>query len=91
MFTAFVAANITAFAQEGSPKTAAFLEQYCLKCHDKDQAKGDVVLETFHQKQDLRLLFKVYDQTVLEYMPPKGKKQPSLGERKEFSDLLEDV
>ncbi len=35
------------------------------------------------------MLFKVYDQTMLEYMPPKGKKQPSPEERKEFSDLLE--
>jgi hypothetical protein len=91
MFAAFVLANITATAQDGSPKALAFLEQYCFKCHDKESAKGDVVLETFHQKRDLRLLFKVYDQTMLEYMPPKGKKQPSPVERKEFSNQLEEM
>ena len=56
------------FARE---EVAVFLETYCLDCHDKDTAKGDVVLEPFHEQQSLRMLFDVYDQTLLEYMPPK--------------------
>ena len=68
-----------------------FLETYCLDCHDKETAKGDVVLETFHEQQGLRMLFDVYDQALLEYMPPKKKKQPSPGERAEFIGQLDDM
>jgi hypothetical protein len=54
VFAAFVLVSITALAQDGNPKTLAFLEQYCLKCHDKEAAKGDVVLESFHKKRGIR-------------------------------------
>jgi hypothetical protein len=72
-------------------KVAVFLENHCLDCHDRESAKGDLVLEDFHRKQDLRTLFDVYDQTILEYMPPEKKKQPTTEERKAFVDQLEEM
>ena len=72
-------------------KVAVFLENHCLDCHDRESAKGDLVLEDFHRKQDLRTLFDVYDQAILEYMPPEKKKQPTTEERKAFVDQLEEM
>lgn len=78
------------FASAAIVETAEFLENYCLDCHDNDTQKGKVNLETFHAKRDLRQLFDVYDQTILEYMPPaKSKSQPTARERAEFVRVLE--
>ena len=74
-----------------SEPVGRFLENYCMDCHDRDTAKGDVVLETFHKQQGLRMLFDVYDQALLEYMPPKKKKQPSPEERAAFIGHLEEM
>lgn len=77
-------------AQSQGATTAEFLESYCLDCHDRDMQKGKVNLEVFHKERDLRQLFDVYDQTILEYMPPeKSKSQPTARERAEFVRALE--
>ena len=66
-----------------------YLEKYCLDCHDSNASEGDVDLESFHRKHSLRQLFDVYDQSVLEYMPPNDAEQPSETERANFIAALE--
>jgi hypothetical protein len=67
-----------------------FIDKYCIECHDSDTEEGDVNLEVFHDKRDLRQLFDVYDQTILEYMPPEDEKtQPTLQDRSDFVHVLE--
>lgn len=64
----------------------AFLSKYCLECHDAETEKGKVNLEGLSHDSDMRLLFDIYDQTILEQMPPEKKKQPSISERQAFVD-----
>lgn len=68
---------------------AAYLREYCLDCHDSETAEGEVNLETFGRESSLRQLFDVYDQTVLEYMPPEDAEQPTPEKRSQFIQQLE--
>lgn len=68
-----------------------FMGNYCLDCHDEETQKGKLSLETFSSKTDLRGILDVYDQVVLEYMPPEKKKQPSAEERERFVFYLESL
>lgn len=80
----------TGAVQAGAdPMIEAYLDRYCLSCHDADTQKGKVNLEEFHRQRDLRELFDVHDQTVLEAMPPEKKKQPTPEERAAFLARLE--
>jgi len=85
-----VVAALPVVAKTEPPVVAAFIERYCIECHDRDSEKDGVNLEAFGTTQDLRQLFDVYDQTILEYMPPeKEKTQPTAAERAGFVRALE--
>ena len=73
------------------PTGALYLKKFCLDCHASSEAEGDVNLESFSEKHTLRMLFDVYDQTVLEYMPPEDAEQPTSDERAEFVRVLEQM
>lgn len=66
-----------------------YIQKFCLDCHDGHTEDGDVNLESFSQQHTFRMLFDVYDQTVLEYMPPEDAQQPSSIERSGFIRELE--
>ena len=85
----FGCVNPTVLAEES--EVIRYLDKYCVDCHNASTAEGDVSLELFYQKHSLRQLFDVYDQTVLEYMPPKDAEQPSSEEREAFTALLEQM
>lgn len=68
-----------------------FMVAYCSDCHDADMRKGKVNLDGFGVGVDLQLMFDVYDQVVLEQMPPEDKDQPSSIERQAFIDHLESL
>jgi len=84
-----VALGSVAHADE--PTGALYLKKFCLDCHDSSAAEGDVNLELFSENHTLRMLFDVYDQTVLEYMPPEDAEQPTSDERAEFIRVLEQM
>lgn len=71
----------------------AFIEKYCLNCHDSGSAKGDVDLEAL--KSDLTdtaaaaTWNRVLDQVAFREMPPKKKRQPSAEARNAFVTELE--
>ena len=72
---------------------AAFVEARCLRCHDSETAKGEIVLDAL--EPDLTrpamasLWNRVLDQVALGEMPPKNKKQPTGEERAAFVAALE--
>ncbi|MCH2208010.1 MAG: DUF1588 domain-containing protein [Lentisphaerales bacterium] len=66
-----------------------FIENYCSRCHDNNKQKGKVNLVDFEKNLDM--VFDVYDQTILEIMPPEGKKQPSSQERQKFIQYLDKI
>lgn len=70
---------------------ASYLRKYCFECHDSSTSEGDVNLEAFSQQQTLRQIMDVYDQTVLESMPPKEAEQPSVAERTAFVSILDQM
>ena len=73
-------------------KHFAFLEKYCLDCHDADTTKGDVNLEnlSFHIQtiEQAENWQKVLASLNSGEMPPEKKKQP---EEEEKADFLDDL
>src|SRR5215470_2118119 len=64
------------------------MSQYCLTCHSTQKKKGDLDLERFASLEQVRKDLRPW-QGVLEMlengeMPPKGKPQPPLAERRRF-------
>jgi hypothetical protein len=78
-------------AKAGDLKTASYLKKYCFECHRGETAEGQVNLATFAQERSIELLFDVYDQSVLESMPPEDSQQPSAAERSDFIRELESM
>lgn len=66
-------------------KVTAFLDKYCLECHDRDVQKGEREFETFalplKKEADLISAKEIVDQVTLREMPPKKADQPSDEER----------
>lgn len=64
-------------------EVAAFLDKYCIECHDTDVQKGDVDLEPLFDafeigdKKSAILWHDVMNQLNLDEMPPRKKEQPS--------------
>ena len=83
--------NITAIFSNELSHLDQYLEKHCLECHDSDVQKGDVNLEDFGAYSDLDALYQVYDQSVLESMPPEDEPQPEFTERSKFIDKLEEM
>jgi len=80
-FVALVAADDSPTPE----KVGAFLEKYCLECHDRDVQKGEREFETFFlplkKEADLIAAKEIVDQVTLREMPPKKADQPSDEER----------
>ena len=88
MATASVAKPRVVFPE----KHAAFLDAYCMDCHDADTEKGSVNLEglsfdieTIEQAETWQ---KVLNALNSGEMPPKKKKQPEQAEKADFLDDL---
>lgn len=78
-----------------------FLEQYCIKCHGPEKAKGKVDFSLIRTEADVAEQFELWETVVdvleFEEMPPEDEPQPSEEERemvlkwygKRFSDEVE--
>ena len=74
-------------------KIQPFLQKYCVDCHDDETQKGGVSLHDLNSvSYDNAALWKqVWEQVSLKEMPPrKKKKQPTLLERYELSNVVTD-
>ncbi|MCM8531432.1 MAG: DUF1592 domain-containing protein, partial [Lentisphaeraceae bacterium] len=68
-----------------------FMDRYCIDCHDEDIQKGDLRLDTFSfSKENFDKAQAVLEVLEAIEMPPKKKKrQPSLAERHEAMEILD--
>lgn len=71
-------------------KVIAFLENYCLDCHDDEVSKGKLSLEAIVKFEDAspETWAKTREQLQLRHMPPKDKKQPSDVEKKFLTNWI---
>ncbi len=71
-------------------KVVAFLENYCLDCHDDEVSKGKLSLEAIVKFEDASpdTWAKTREQLQLRHMPPKDKKQPSDVEKKFLTNWI---
>ncbi len=69
-----------------------FLNQYCLQCHDTDNAEGEREFESFALpitvEQQLITADEIIDQVTLRQMPPEGSEQPTDEQRLALLDAL---
>lgn len=66
------------------PEAGKLLNQYCIDCHDKETAKGEVRLDNLAEltlEGRLELLNHMQEQVYFGEMPPKKKSQPTEAER----------
>ena len=86
--TASVAKPRVAFPE----KHAAFLDAYCMDCHDADTEKGSVNLEglsfDIETIEHAETWQKVLNALISGEMPPKQKQQPEQAEKADFLDDL---
>ncbi len=70
----------------------AFLDRYCVKCHDNEEKKGGLSLEAIKGFKDGRaeLWSAVFEQIELGQMPPKKSSQPTAGERQAILSAIEE-
>ncbi len=72
--------------------TADFLENYCVKCHDDVEKKGDLDLTALtyqpNDPKNFAAWVKVFDRVADGEMPPKKKKQPPASEVAAFTKSL---
>jgi hypothetical protein len=77
------------FARDVAP----FVEKYCVSCHNHAKARGEVVLDRFHDdasaRGDLSLWEKVADQLRSDTMPPPGRARPTAAEIDAFNAWLD--
>jgi Protein of unknown function (DUF1592)/Protein of unknown function (DUF1588)/Protein of unknown function (DUF1587)/Protein of unknown function (DUF1585)/Protein of unknown function (DUF1595)/Planctomycete cytochrome C len=75
-----------------SEKVRPLLETYCVKCHGREQTKGDVNLLQFDSLAQVlrepKLWKTVADQLGGGEMPPEGKPQPTADERQLLTDWM---
>ena len=71
-------------------KVIAFLENYCLDCHDDEVSKGKLSLEAIVKFEDASpdTWANTREQLQLRHMPPKDKKQPSDVEKKFLTNWI---
>ena len=64
------------------------LNKYCVGCHNSEKKKGDLNLARFEKESDVGMSGEVWAEVaarVLAHeMPPEGKKQPSIEQRRQF-------
>jgi hypothetical protein len=72
------------FAKEARP----FLNKFCVGCHNAEKKRGDLDLARFEKDADVGMAGEVWAEVsarVLAHeMPPEGKKQPSIEQRRQF-------
>ena len=70
-----------------------FLDKHCLDCHDRESAKGDIILEglesDFTDATTSATWNRVLEQIALGQMPPEKKPQPAAAERDEVAAWIE--
>ena len=80
-------------ASELDEKSKAFLEKHCYDCHDEDVQKGNLDLTNLkfdlEDKTTYKKWTKVFDNVLLEEMPPKKKKRPAEEDLKSFLAAIE--
>ncbi|HRQ90666.1 MAG TPA: DUF1587 domain-containing protein, partial [Bacteroidia bacterium] len=79
--------------EDGDRKVlAAFLDKYCLECHDGSVQKGGRDFEAFdlplQAHEDLISAMEIVDQVTLREMPPKKAEQPTDDERIALARVL---
>jgi hypothetical protein len=70
----------------------ALVGEYCLGCHDRGSAKGELVLEQFdvaHPEQNASIAEKVIRKLRAGMMPPPGEERPEPGTIAAFAAALE--
>jgi hypothetical protein len=79
-------------AAELAPATGAFLDQYCTGCHNPEELKGRLDLETLaydpENRANLALWVKIHDRVQAGEMPPKEKRRPDPEKREAFLGTL---
>ncbi len=71
---------------------AALLDRYCVKCHDNDEKKGGLSLESLKGFKDARpeVWTAIHEQLELGQMPPKKSSKPTAGERQTLLSWIGD-
>lgn len=84
---------LTCLEQVRAADLGAFLERYCVKCHDNDEKKGGYSFESFKGFKDGKpeAWAAIFEQIELAQMPPKKSTQPKAGERQGMLDSLENA
>ena len=83
----FVFAVVASSAQAEEKKDIAFLDNYCLKCHEAEKHKGDVRLDQLALRvtgDNHELWTEIVHKIQRGEMPPKNAKQPTEDERRAF-------
>lgn len=71
---------------------AALLDRYCVKCHDNDEKKGGLSLESLKGFKDARpeVWSAIHEQLELGQMPPKKSSKPTAEERRRLVSWIAD-
>lgn len=82
-------------ADDFGEKIAPFTKAYCVKCHNSQEAKGDLNLSRYERTDQLVADFRHW-KNVVEFirggeMPPDDARQPSLAERESVVEAIEGV
>jgi hypothetical protein len=80
-------------ATDFTTKVRPFLENYCFDCHDEENQKGKVSLESLSDvsAENASMWKRIWEQVALKEMPPRKKtNQPELMERSELSTWITD-
>jgi len=79
-------------ADEPPATVGAFLDRYCSSCHNADELKGRLDLETLaydpQSRANLALWVKVHDRVKAGEMPPKEKRRPEADQIEAFLRTL---
>jgi hypothetical protein len=76
----------------GEPPGVAFIDRYCVGCHNPEDLKGRLDLETLaydpEKRANVALWVKVHDRVKAGEMPPKEKRRPDADQIGEFLQTL---
>lgn len=87
------AATSSAVTDGFKQKVKPFLENYCFDCHDDENKKRDVSLQSLTDvsAENAGMWKRIWEQVALKEMPPRKKSsQPQLTERLELSNWITD-
>ncbi|MFM8400179.1 MAG: c-type cytochrome domain-containing protein, partial [Pirellula sp.] len=75
---------------QDSPNSAAFIQKYCLECHDQQSKSGGLDLSTLRMNLDgaetFQLWIRLHDRVRTGQMPPKSSTTWIVGEKKHRYD-----